>query len=125
PQSLSVGCVRRPLSLAFSSISSSGRAGGSGIYDAPMTNSLHESFQAATEEKIGSDRSFGFIFVAVFGVVGLWPLLKGYEPRWWALAVGAAFGLLAVLAPRLLRPLNRAWMAFGRLLHSIVSPIVI
>ena len=35
-----------------------------------------------------------------------------------------AFLILALAAPKLLAPLNRAWMAFGRLLNRIVSPIV-
>ena len=36
----------------------------------------------------------------------------------------SAFALFAALFPHLLHPLNRAWLAFGRLLHKIVSPLV-
>jgi len=45
-------------------------------------------------------------------------------PRSWASAVAAGFALVALLAPRLLRPLNQAWFRFGMLLHRVVSPLV-
>jgi len=71
-----------------------------------------------------SDRSFGFVFAAVFCIIGCWPLLHGVPLRWWALIVAAAFAVLALVRPQLLHLLNRAWLAFGRLLHRIVSPLV-
>ena len=71
-----------------------------------------------------SDRSFGLVFAAVFSVVGGVPLLRLEQPRWWAFGVAALFALLAVLWPDLLHPLNRAWLALGRLLHRVVSPLV-
>jgi Saxitoxin biosynthesis operon protein SxtJ len=73
----------------------------------------------------GSERGFGFVFATVFALVGAWPAWFGGAPRWWALALGAAFLLAALLAPRILRPLNGAWLAFGRLLHRVVSPLVL
>src|SRR5712672_789619 len=71
-----------------------------------------------------SDRSFGFVFAVVFAIIGCWPLIHGAAPRWWALGLGAAFAALALARPQLLHPLNRAWLAFGRLLHRVVSPLV-
>jgi Saxitoxin biosynthesis operon protein SxtJ len=71
-----------------------------------------------------SDRSFGLVFAAVFAAVGLLPLLRLEQPRWWAIGIAAAFALLAVVWPDLLRPLNRAWLGLGRLLHRVVSPLV-
>jgi len=71
-----------------------------------------------------SDRSFGFVFAAVFCIIGLWPLWHWEGPRWWALAIAAGFAILAIVRARLLHPLNRAWLALGRLLHKIVSPLV-
>ena len=76
------------------------------------------------EERQGSDRSFGLVFATVFALIGLYPLVHFLAPRWWSLAIAALFGLLALAAPQTLRPLNRAWLAFGRLLHRIVSPLV-
>jgi hypothetical protein len=71
-----------------------------------------------------SDRSFGFVFAAVFTIIGCWPLIHWAAPRWWALGIGAAFAAVALVRPQLLHLLNRAWLAFGRLLHRVVSPLV-
>lgn len=71
-----------------------------------------------------SDRSFGLVFAAALSLVGCLPLLRLQPPRWWALAVAVAFALLALLWPAVLHPLNRAWLAVGRLLHRVVSPLV-
>ena len=72
----------------------------------------------------GGDREFGFVFAAVFALLGCWPVIHLQSPRWWALAVALAFGAVALMWPEKLQPLNRVWMAFGRLLHKVVSPVV-
>jgi predicted membrane metal-binding protein len=71
-----------------------------------------------------SDRSFGFVFAAVFCIVGCWPLVHGEPLRWWTLVVAPPFAVLALVRPQVLHLLNRLWLAFGRLLHRIVSPLV-
>src|SRR5882762_8950582 len=71
-----------------------------------------------------SDRSFGYVFAAVFALIAGWPLWHGEAPRWWAAVVALAFAAVALMRPNVLRPLNRAWLALGRLLHLVVSPIV-
>jgi len=45
---------------------------------------------------------------------------------YWIVAVGlaGAFLLAALASPRLLHPLNIAWMRFGMLLNRVVSPVV-
>lgn len=72
----------------------------------------------------GSDRSFGLVFSGFFVLVALLPLVHGGVLRWWALGVAAAFATVAFVAPRLLRPLNKVWFAFGMLLHHVVNPLV-
>jgi hypothetical protein len=84
----------------------------------------HENFRANTEVKVGSERSFGLVFTAVFTIVALLPLTKGGEPRLWALAPAAAFLVTALFLPKALRPLNLIWFKFGLLLHKIVNPLV-
>lgn len=82
--------------------------------------------------EMGSERSFGWVFAAVFLVVALWPERgalrgEGFDPqgvRVWALGVSAVFAGLGVFAPRLLRPLNRLWFRFGLLLGRVVAPVV-
>ena len=88
-----------------------------------MTTAL-EPKRAAEAEKQGSDRSFGYVFAVVFALIGLYPLVRLDAPRWWSLAIAVAFAAVAALVPHVLGPLNRAWLAFGRLLHRIVSPLV-
>ena len=71
-----------------------------------------------------SDRSFGYVFAVVFALIAGWPLWHGEAPRWWAAVVALAFAAVALMRPNILHPLNRAWLALGRLLHLVVSPIV-
>jgi predicted membrane metal-binding protein len=84
----------------------------------------HETFDRKHEVKGSSDRTFGLVFAAFFLIVTLTPLRKHLPPRWWALALAAAFALVAVVAPGVLKPLNKAWMRFGLLLSKVTSPVV-
>lgn len=73
---------------------------------------------------MGSERSFGLVFAAVFAVVALFPLTgEDGGVRWWAVAVAGAFLLAALLVPARLAPLNRLWFRFGLLLGRVVSPL--
>src|SRR5262245_29742449 len=83
----------------------------------------HESFDR-DDVKVGSERSFGFVFAVVFAVVALWPLIGGREIRYWALAIALAFLAVALIRPAVLRPLNLLWFRFGLLLHHVVNPLV-
>ncbi len=85
--------------------------------------SAHEDLSREHAVKASSDRAFGLVFAAVFGVIGLWPLLGGAGPRWWALAVAAAFAALAFAAAKLLRPANRMWQRLGRGINRVVGPV--
>jgi predicted membrane metal-binding protein len=77
-----------------------------------------------TPVKLPSDKSFGFTFAVVFLFAGGWLWWKA--SRWGLplLAVSAAFALVATLVPRVLHPLNIAWMYLGALLNMIVSPVI-
>ena len=83
----------------------------------------HESFDRGVV-KASSDRSFGLVFAAVFAIVAFWPLMSGEGARLWALALAAFFVATAVVRPRLLRPLSRAWFKIGLILHHVMTPIV-
>jgi hypothetical protein len=77
------------------------------------------------EEIVGpSDRSFGLIFTVVFAIVATAPLWRGGPLRLWALGVSAVFLFCALLAPRVLHPLNIVWLHIGLVLHRIVNPVV-
>jgi hypothetical protein len=83
-----------------------------------------EPRQSPAAASQSSDRGFGLVFAAVFALIGGWPIVRDGSPRWWAYAISVAFGLIAVAQPRILRPFNRAWQFIGRLLHRVVSPLV-
>ena len=74
--------------------------------------------------EIGSERSFGFVFGAVFLIIALWPLKNGADIRLWAMTVSAVFFLIALAAPQLLKPFNWLWFKFGILLGFVVAPLV-
>lgn len=81
--------------------------------------------ESYAEVKVGSERSFGFVFGAVFAIIALFPVIADDgEIRLWAIAVAAVFAILALAAPKVLRPLNVLWFKFGMLLGRIIAPIV-
>ena len=89
-----------------------------------MATTTHEDYSRAHAVKGSSDKSFGLVFAAFFALIGLWPLIHGASPRWWVVAIGAAFLVVAFIRPSLLAAPNRWWMKFGLLLAKVVNPIV-
>ena len=73
----------------------------------------------------GSDRSFGLVFAVVFAIIGLIPAFDGHSPHWSIVGISGFFLLMALVAPRLLAPLNRLWTRLGLLLHKVVSPLIL
>ena len=87
-----------------------------------MAKNFHESF-ASDAVKPPSERATGLVFAAVAVIVALiWR--NDASVFWSALAVATLLGLVSLLAPRLLKPLNLLWFRFGLLLHRIVNPVV-
>ena len=74
--------------------------------------------------KIGSNKSFGIVFFTVFLIIAIWPLLNGYEIRYWSLIISIVFLLLGILNLKILTPLNKIWFKIGILLGNVISPIV-
>jgi hypothetical protein len=85
---------------------------------------MSSSSTSSAEVTVGSDRKFGAVFAGFFTIVGLLPLLHGGAIRWWALALAAAFAVVAWLKPHWLHPLNRIWAWIGMVLHHVTNPIV-
>ena len=71
-----------------------------------------------------SNRNFGIVFTIVFLIISFWPILKGGDARYWSLIISFIFFILALINSKILTPLNKTWMKFGRLLGKVVSPIV-
>ena len=84
----------------------------------------HEFATAHHEIETSSDRSFGFVFTGALSLLAAYLAWKG--SAWWPLPLPPAlvFLILALVQPKLLAPLNRAWTRFGLLLGAIVAPIV-
>lgn len=87
--------------------------------------SNHENLERQHEIKGSSERFFGITFFVFFLLIALWPLLWGKPLRIGVLGVSISFLALALIRPSLLAPLNRLWLKFGALLHSITSPIIL
>jgi len=85
----------------------------------------HESFSRPETAQQSSNRTFGLVFAGFFFLVAILPLLRGDALRWWALPCSAVFLIAAILAPKVLGPLNQAWTALGIVLHKISSPIIL
>jgi hypothetical protein len=81
----------------------------------------------AVEETVqrSSNRTFGFVFAAFFALVALLPLIRHHSIRLWALPLAALFLLVALVVPKMLAPLNRAWTMVGTLLHAVVNPLIL
>lgn len=85
----------------------------------------HEDLTREDKVEASTDRAFGWVFTAVFVLIGAWPLLHASAPRWWAIGIAAAFALVTLAKPTLLSGLNRWWMKLGVLLGKVVSPIAL
>lgn len=85
----------------------------------------HELQAREMRVKSSSDRGFGLVFAAVFALIGLAGAYHNtpYFP-WW-LGASAALALVALTAPRILAPFNRAWTKLGMVLALVVNPIVL
>ena len=75
-----------------------------------MDLNFHEDLKKHEAIRGSSERSFGFVFAAMFAIAGVWPLRAGGEVR--PPMLGAATVLLAValVRPGWLRVLN-PWRA--------------
>ena len=94
-------------------------------YILPMSAS-HEKVVSHDDRDPPSLKSFGLTIAVVFTIIGLLPVLFRHAgPRWWALAIAAAFLAVTFIAPNLLKPLNQIWFRIGLLLHKIVNPLVL
>lgn len=90
-----------------------------------MTQSTHENYERKDELLIGSDRTFGLVMAAFFGILSALNWWHHGKFWTWLAPIAALFLALSLVAPKALQPLNRLWMRFGALLHQIVNPIIL
>lgn len=77
--------------------------------------------------KSASDKSFGLLFALIFSLIGIYSIYKSW---YWIAEVtlfitSALCFIVALTAPNLLSPFNKAWLMLGLLLGKIANPIVL
>lgn len=85
----------------------------------------HEDFNRHEKITTSSDRSFGFVFAAFFGLMATaswWG--GGRNWPWWLSAAAVMLGI-ALARPVWLAPLNALWTKLGLLLFKFVSPVAL
>lgn len=85
----------------------------------------HHEFGASFEEiETSSDRSFGLVFTAFFGLLAAY--FAWHRNKWLPapLALSTAFIIVTLTRPALLAPLNWAWTRLGLLLGAVMAPVV-
>lgn len=70
-------------------------------------------------------RRFGFVMAAAFAVLAALLLWKHRPAGPYLLALAAAFGLAGGVAPRLLDPIERAWMRLAGVLSVVMTYVVL
>ena len=76
-------------------------------------------------QKTASSRSFGLLLAAVLLIIAaLSYWAHGHAYVFWGSA-GTLLLVLALAIPRVLAPLKRLWLKLGKLLHVIVSPVIL
>lgn len=87
---------------------------------------MHEHTQKHKPQvERSSDRNFGFVFAAFFGILALYPLIKGQGVHLSLLAASGVLVLVAILFPKILAPANWLWSKFGSVMHRIMSPVIL
>ena len=74
--------------------------------------------------KAGTERNFGFVFAAIFAIIGLFPLWYGENIRLWACIITLIFLFFGIFLPKVLILPNKLWFKLGSFLGAIVSPII-
>jgi hypothetical protein len=86
---------------------------------------IHEDFSRDHQVKASSNRAFGWVWVVVFLIIALRPLVSGGAVRWWSLILSALVAVVTIAVPALLTIPNRLWLGFGMLLHRVTSPVAL
>ena len=75
--------------------------------------------------ELPSNKRFGIFFTSVFAFASVYFFSTGSIFYFYGAGITSfLFGVVTLINPELLHPLNRLWMSLGLLLGKIVSPIV-
>ena len=70
-------------------------------------------------------RSFGFTVGGIFALIGFSPLVRGADPRWWAVVVAGCLLVPAVVFPKSLVWVYKGWMVVGHVMGWINTRIIL
>lgn len=86
---------------------------------------LESENQSAASAIKRNNRSFGWVFISVFALLGLFPLVHGAAPRWWALVSAGALLSVTLVVPGVLATPRRLWLRFGELMNHVTNPLIL
>jgi hypothetical protein len=88
---------------------------------------MHQPSDSLNGSKLPSERIFGIVFAGIFLILAGYGWYKQFSNTWinLFLVLASVFLLCTLIAPKLLRPLNKAWYKLGLFLGRFVSPIVL
>lgn len=70
-------------------------------------------------------REFGVLMATVLAAVSAFLMWKGRPSCFYTLLAAAAFLIPAFLAPKILAPIEKAWMVFGEIMSVIMTTILL
>ena len=79
-------------------------------------------------KNLPSNKNFGLFFAAVFALLSAYAAYfdaSGEVKAYGWLFAGVVVGFIALFAPDVLAPFNKAWMKLGELMGKVVSPLVL
>ena len=85
----------------------------------------HEHLYRSSAPRGASNRAFGFVAAAALTVLALLPLVRGRDPRTWALIAAGVVLVAALIAPRALALPNRILSALGHAIQRVVNFVVL
>jgi hypothetical protein len=88
-------------------------------------NAFHEIFDRKEKIEGSSNRGFGLVFAAFFGLLGGLALWNGGPHWYWWVGLACTTLIITLTVPRALTPLNWAWTRLGLVLAKVISPIAL
>jgi hypothetical protein len=73
---------------------------------------------------INDNFKFGTLFLIIFLIIGIYPLVEGNHLRVWSIIVSIMLAFILFFKPSLFRLPNKIWINFGILIGKFLSPVV-
>ena len=70
-------------------------------------------------------RNFGYLLTFIFSIICLYPILNQADINLWAAVLSLVFFVITIFFNQLLVLPAYLWMQLGKLLHLIISPIIL